>query len=212
MLTLFGKQETKVKHPMAQRSRGRPAVTTHDQIRDAALKLFLDRGYAATSLAAIAGVAGISRTTLFAYFRSKRDLIWEDHDRRAADVNEAMVSGPSRPLVDLIVRGLLVSAGYGVEDHATLARRMQVVAQDDELRAYAALTVQEMTNRVAQTAASRVPEADPRLVDLVTRALAAAASRCTEEWAAKPDPTTPLDTYAAAGIKPLVEALKPLLP
>lgn len=197
---------------MSIRGRGRPPGTTHDQIRDIALGLFLERGYANTSLASIAESAGISRTTLFAYFRSKRDLIWEEHDQRAAEIETALDDGPAHPVVDMILRGLLVSARYGVHEHAVLAARMQVVQQDDQLRAFAALAVEDTTRRVSEGAARRAPDADPRLVDLVTRALVAAASRCTEEWASHEQPASDLDAHTRQGIKPIVDALRPLLP
>lgn len=197
---------------MSQRGRGRPRGATHDEIRDVALELFLDQGYAKTSLASIARAAGISRTTLFAYFRSKRDLIWEEHDDRDAAIDSALADGPARPVVDVILRGLLVSARYGVDEHPALAARMRVVGRDDELRAFAALAVQASTNRVSEGAARRAPDADPRLVDLVTRALVAAASRCVEEWASQAKPTSDLDVYTSEGIRPVVDALRPLLP
>lgn len=197
---------------MGDRGPGRPPGTTHDEIRDIALGMFRDQGYARTSLASIARAAGISRTTLFAYFRSKRDMIWEEHDQRAAEIETALDDGPARPVVDMILRGLLVSARYGVGEHAVLAARMRVVEQDDELRAFAALAVQDATNRVSEGSARRAPDADPRLVDLVTRALVAAASRCTEEWASQEQPGSDLDAHTSEAIKPIVDALRPLLP
>jgi len=194
------------------RGPGRPPGTTHDEIRDIALGLFLVRGYAKTSLASIAHAAGISRTTLFSYFPSKRELIWEEHDQRAAEIETAMDDGPARPVVDMIVRGLLVSARYGVDEHAVLAARLRVVEQDDELRAFAALAVKDTTKRVSEGAARRAPNADPRLIDLVTRALVAAASQCTEEWASQEQPTSNLDVHTSHGIRVIVDALRPLLP
>lgn len=197
---------------MSDRGRGRPPGTTHDDIRDVALALILEHGYADTSLASIARAAGISRTTLFAYFPSKRDLIWEAHDERTRDLDRALDDGPMTPVVDVILRGLLVPARYSADEHATLAMRRRIVEQDDGLRAYAALAVQEMTDRLAAEVARRVPEADAWTVDLVTRALAAAASRCTDEWAAAEAPTDALDAHVVEGIRPIVEALRSLLP
>lgn len=194
-----------------ERGRGRPRETSHDEIRDIALALFAENGYAKTSLASIAKTAGISRTTLFTYFHSKRDLIWEDHDQRATDIDDALEDGPAHPVVDLILRGLLAGANYTISDHTTLAARMRVVQQDDELRAYAVLADHDATRRVATGAASRAPESDPRLINLVTRALAAAASACIAEWASQDQPTADLDTHTAAGIQPIADALRPLL-
>jgi AcrR family transcriptional regulator len=48
---------------------------TRQRIAAAALKLFLERGYAATTLDAIAEHSGISRRTFFSHFKSKDDII-----------------------------------------------------------------------------------------------------------------------------------------
>lgn len=197
---------------MNGRGPGRPQGTTHDEIRDAALGLFLDRGYARTSLAQIAAAVGISRTTLFAYFPAKRDLVWEEFDRRAAGVEDVFAQATAdRPLVDVITEAMLVNSRYTPAEHTAFAQRMRIVAQDEELRAYTALAVQHLTRRLAESASRRCPEADPALVDMVTRALVAAAARCTEEWAADP-PSTSLDAYTAERLQPVIAALRPLLP
>ena len=138
-------------------------------------------------------------------------MIWEEHDQRAGEIETALDDGASRPVVDMILRGLL-SARYGVDEHAVLAARMRVVQQDDQLRAFAALAVEDTRKRVSEGAARRAPEADPRLVDLVTRALVAAASRGTEEWGSHEGPASDLDAHTRESIKPIVDALRPLLP
>lgn len=196
---------------MRERGPGRPPASTHDEIRDLALDMFAERGYEKTSLQSIARAAGISRTTLFAYFRSKRDLIWEDYDRLESDVEMALSEGEALPAVDLVLRALLVNARYDVADHATMAARLRLVEQSDELRAYTALRVQDMTRRVSEGVARRVPSIDPLRIDLVTRALVAATSALVDHWAALPDPTDSLDAYVSAGIDPIVDALRSAL-
>lgn len=197
---------------VSERPRGRPPETSHDAIRDVAITLFLEQGFAKTSLASIASAAGISRTTLFSYFPSKRDLIWEDHDRRDEDVEQTLAQGPARPVVDLMVRAMLAHSSYRIGEHALLASRVRIAEEDDELRAYSALAQQRVTERISQGIAERVPEADPGLIALVTRALVGAASRCTEEWAALERPSEGLDAYTARRIAPITHALRPLLP
>ncbi len=197
---------------MNTRGAGRPPATTHGEVRDIALRLFLDQGYAHTSLASIARAAGISRTTLFAYFRSKRDMIWQDHDLRTDAVLRVLEGGREMPVVDLIVNALLASTRYEVEDHAPLAIRLRIVEQDDELRAYTALAVKAHTARICEGVSLRRPDADPRTIRLVTGALVAATSVCTEEWAALDQPTIALDVYIREGIGPIAEALRYLLP
>lgn len=197
---------------VSERPRGRPPGTSHDAIRDVAIALFLEHGFARTSLASIAKAAGISRTTLFSYFPSKREMIWEDHDRRAVGVELALARGPAYPLVDLVVRAMRAHSSYRIEEHALLAARMRIVEADDELRAFSALAQQRVTEQISRAVAGRAPEVEADLIDLVTRALVGAASRCTPEWAAQERPTEDLDVYTARRIAPVTDALRQLLP
>ncbi len=47
------------------------------QIADAARRLFLDQGFAATSMDAVTAEAGVSKQTLYSYFPTKTDLLIE---------------------------------------------------------------------------------------------------------------------------------------
>jgi AcrR family transcriptional regulator len=69
---------------VVHKSTDRPA---RDRVVDAALTLFLRNGYAATSVADIAGAAGTSRATFYVHFGGKADLLAELVERF---VEEAM--------------------------------------------------------------------------------------------------------------------------
>jgi len=74
----------KVKAPAkrAYRSprREEQAQQTRRAIRDAAERLFLEQGYAATSISAIAEAAGVATETVYAIFKNKRSLLLEIED------------------------------------------------------------------------------------------------------------------------------------
>jgi TetR/AcrR family transcriptional regulator of autoinduction and epiphytic fitness len=61
------------KYDMANRSR--QAAETRRRIVDAATRLFLRHGYAATSINAIAAEAGVAVQTVYATMRTKRDIL-----------------------------------------------------------------------------------------------------------------------------------------
>lgn len=56
-------------------ARERKRRDTHRRITETALRLFMEQGYEATTLDAIAAEAGIARRTFFHYFRSKEEII-----------------------------------------------------------------------------------------------------------------------------------------
>ena len=57
--------------------RERKRQLTLDRIAETGLKLFVENGYEATTLDAIAAAAGISRRTFFHYLKSKEDVLLE---------------------------------------------------------------------------------------------------------------------------------------
>lgn len=69
--------------------RERKKARTHKAISEAAIALFLERGYDAVSVVEIAAVAEVSKRTLFAYFPTKEDLVlhrFADHEAEPARV------------------------------------------------------------------------------------------------------------------------------
>jgi AcrR family transcriptional regulator len=69
--------------------RARKKLRTRDAIADAAISLFLARGFDQVSVSDIAATAEVSKPTLFRYFPTKEDLVlhrFADHSGEAARV------------------------------------------------------------------------------------------------------------------------------
>jgi AcrR family transcriptional regulator len=69
--------------------RARKKLRTRDAIADAAISLFLARGFDQVSVSDIAATAEVSKPTLFRYFPTKEDLVlhrFADHNGAAARV------------------------------------------------------------------------------------------------------------------------------
>ncbi|GAA5126186.1 TetR/AcrR family transcriptional regulator [Pseudonocardia adelaidensis] len=76
--------------------RERKKARTRRAISEAAIALFLERGYDAVPVAEIAEAAEVSKRTLFAYFPTKDDLVlhrFADHEDEAARVVRARFAG-----------------------------------------------------------------------------------------------------------------------
>ncbi|MFJ9427029.1 TetR/AcrR family transcriptional regulator [Streptomyces sp. NPDC101249] len=65
----------------------RSAAETRDEIRRAALELFTDRGFDATSTRDIAQVLGINQSTLYYHFKSKDDIVRSLLEGRRRDLD-----------------------------------------------------------------------------------------------------------------------------
>lgn len=95
--------------------RERKRQRMYQDVSDIAVRLFLERGFDAVSVAEVAAAAGISKPTLFRYFPAKEDLVLHriaDHETEAARV----VAGAADP-VDALRRHFL--AGLERRDPVT---------------------------------------------------------------------------------------------
>jgi AcrR family transcriptional regulator len=95
--------------------RERKRQRMYQDVSDIAVRLFLERGFDAVSVAEVAAAAGISKPTLFRYFPAKEDLVLHriaDHETEAARV----VAGAADP-VDALRRNFL--AGLERRDPVT---------------------------------------------------------------------------------------------
>jgi AcrR family transcriptional regulator len=63
--------------PVVSRHRGRPVEIDREHLARVALGLFFERGFDNVSAAEIATAAGVSRRSLFRYFPTKVDLVWD---------------------------------------------------------------------------------------------------------------------------------------
>lgn len=76
--------------------RDRKKQQTHDALSQAAIELFLERGFDEVSVTDIAAAADVSKPTLFKYFATKQDLALHriaDHAGEAARVVSASAAG-----------------------------------------------------------------------------------------------------------------------
>ncbi|MEU7053449.1 TetR/AcrR family transcriptional regulator [Streptomyces eurythermus] len=85
--------------------RERKKAATRQKIADAALRLFLERGYEAVGIRDVAAEADVAVTTLFAHFPSKEALVFghdQDFERR---LTEAVTDrAPGEPLIPALRR------------------------------------------------------------------------------------------------------------
>src|SRR5690625_5059447 len=80
---------------------GRPPAASREILEEAACELFLEQGYAATSVADITQRAGVSRATFFNYIPTKSDLLWtsvdDALDTLADELERSLEPGEAEP-------------------------------------------------------------------------------------------------------------------
>ncbi|MEV0788195.1 TetR family transcriptional regulator [Kribbella sp. NPDC050459] len=101
--------------------RERKKQQTYDALSEAAIALFLERGFDEVSVTDIAAAADVSKPTLFKYFPTKQDLVLHriaDHRHESARVVTASAVPPVRALREHFLAGLVARDPItGLNDH-----------------------------------------------------------------------------------------------
>jgi AcrR family transcriptional regulator len=114
--------------------RSRKKAKTRLAIEDAALALFAEQGYEATTVEQIAERAEVSTTTFFRYFPSKAEVILTDHGDRLPDLLVAIVERPLTENDLVAVRQAILAAWVGTVDPERTARTARAIASSHVLR------------------------------------------------------------------------------
>ena len=138
------------------------------RLERAALTLFLERGYDATTVAQIADRAGLTKSTFFRHFADKREVLFGGQDILTDLFREGIRAAPSSAsVVDCIAAALEAAAGVFTPDRRDLApARRAVITANSELQE------RELLKR-ARMAASITEALQARGVDEPTAHLAA---------------------------------------
>jgi AcrR family transcriptional regulator len=112
---------------VAEGLRERKKQRTREQIVDAAMGLFAERGYQATTIADIAAAAEVAPRTFFSYFPSKEAVVFHDIDRNLDGLANALRDRlPGETAFDALRRWIesMFDEWMGEEDEADLRKRL----------------------------------------------------------------------------------------
>jgi len=155
--------------PRRRRKEARPS-----EILDAATRVFLERGFAATRLEDVARTAGVAKGTLYLYFSSKEQLFEEVAKSALASHVSAIAelgAGPSASLEDVVP--LLLNQAVGRSSDPRIMGLVRMVISEAAVFPQLAVVWHEtlfagaasfLANLIArEQAAGRVVEGDPRI-------------------------------------------------
>lgn len=108
--------------------------TTQQRITAAALELFDESGYDATTVDAIASRAGVSRRTFFHHFPTKDAVVFHDHVALVARVETHLDEQVSSDAIEAVGGGLALVLRALTADPAVALRRYDLVRRTPELR------------------------------------------------------------------------------
>jgi AcrR family transcriptional regulator len=165
-----------------------------------ALNLFAAKGYDDTTLDEVAAAAGVSRRTLFNYFRNKEDLALSGLSEQGELIAARFAERPADedPWTSLRVAFQVLD-----EIDLTAEGRLEMITLlfgNESLRAGHAEKQARWQDLLAPLIEPRLPDSDRRALE--ARAIAAAAITClqtaTEEWMRLDGQVDQFDLYDAA--------------
>lgn len=175
---------------------GRPRVSSRDTLAEAACELFLEQGFAATSITDIASRAGVSRSSFFNYFSSKTEVLWVALDERIAALERSVAPEATERVA---LSGELLRLGHDLEPDALAlaianATQMEIT---EELERDAALRGARIARAVSQRLRSE--GVDAMRADIAGAAHGGAVMAAVWAWAhAGAGASSLADTYRAA--------------
>src|SRR5690554_1749868 len=119
--------------------RGRPQAASREFLQEAAFELFLENGFAGTTVEQITTRAGVSRNTFFNYFTAKGDVFWVELDDSLACVATSLQNAdPETPAMQAVLDALLAFGGEFGPDRVPFAlTQYELIGSVHELQASA---------------------------------------------------------------------------
>ncbi|MWB97793.1 TetR/AcrR family transcriptional regulator [Agromyces seonyuensis] len=193
---------------------GRPRRSSRATLEDAASELFLEQGYAATTIDQIAQRAGVGRNTFFSYFGAKSDLLWLDADPTLELLPAELAAAPA----DLPPTAALAAALHELASRhphsalpIALSQRESMATLDEFLRAglprflaVRSAIAEFLADRSGRTAA------DP-IVRAAAAAITAAVATGAGDWALAGSERGPLADAVDLAVAPVLGGFASLL-
>jgi AcrR family transcriptional regulator len=153
--------------PPGVRERTRQAI--RDDLADAALRLFTERGFAETTAQEIAAAVGVSERTFFRYFPTKEDVVLGMLDDMGTELAARLAARPARePALVALRRSLDFLTEILARDRAWSLAMLHLTRDTPSLRARQVEKQDRWAARLAEVLAERMgvdPDGDlrPRL-------------------------------------------------
>lgn len=158
------------------------------RLQDAAMELFLERGYTATRVSDIATHAGLNERTFFRYFADKREVLFWGTDLLQAFAAETILAAPSDVLPLDAAFSALEAAATELQGRPAWSRSRQAL-----IAAHPELKERELAKHAALAAtiadALRKRGATDGTATLVAEAVLAVFKVGFDRWLAEPVPS-----------------------
>lgn len=163
---------------------GRRRVTSAAELEAAALELFLDQGFEATTVDEIASACGIGRRTFFRYYPSKNDVVWGRFTEGLALMRAELAASDDAHSIASVLTEAIVSFNHVRPAYLAQHReRMSLILHVPALQAHSTLRYAEWRGVVADFVAMRLKVSSYALIpQLTSHVVLASCIAAYEQW------------------------------
>jgi AcrR family transcriptional regulator len=180
-----GKLSKENTEPAATGLRARKRQETREKLTRAAMALFLERGFEATTLDDIVAAADISRRTFFHYFASKEDVVFAWQEEGTAALIAAVAARPAgEPMLAAAENAIVAMAGQ--LDPGEVVAMARLKRDNPALQARDQLKYEKLERALADALLKRTGNKTDKMQARLVAMIATGAMRIGGElWAAE---------------------------
>lgn len=164
--------------------RERKKRRTHQAIADAALTLFAQRGFQATTIQHIADFADVAPRTIWAHFPTKEDLAFPDHAEVRDSLARRLAERPPGATAIEALRAWITDYLGDESTYELRLRRLKLIKSEPALRDHARVLMAEIEELLAGAVAEDLGESK----DALAPRMVAAATIAALDALQPPDP------------------------
>jgi len=158
------------------------------RLTSAAIELFDEQGYEATTVAEIAERAGLTKRTFFRYFSDKREVLFSGTNELQRRWLEGVASAPpDATALAVVIAGLDPVAEMFTERHAFARIRAGIIEANPELRERELIKLQTLAGAIQAALVERGVSANAAI--LAAQAGVTVFHVAFAHWVAQDDPT-----------------------
>ena len=185
--------------------RGRPQSASRELLQDAAFELFLENGFAGTTVEQITTRAGVSRNTFFNYFTAKGDVFWVELDDSLGTLADALraASPDARPMAALLDAIIRFGREFGPERVPFALTQYELIGSVHELQSSALTRFTAQASVIRTFLTSR--GFDRLRAETAAYAALGAIIAAGTAWAEAGTSRGEVEPYLRAALEPVVE-------
>lgn len=174
-LTDFGRTAPTNRHELRRRS-------THEALRQAALKTFARKGFANVTVTELAREAGVTERTFFRHFPTKEAVLFQDYETHLDWLAEALAHRPATEALFDAVLASVAAFPHDLEVVRQAATARAALISAERIAGHLRLVQASFAAVLTEFVRNRHPDATDLVAEVAGSTIAAALVVAVENW------------------------------